>query len=470
LLYFSKRRKNEMGKRLILILALAFVVGIAFGAYAEVQNVKVSGDITTLAAVRNLNLKGEANDGSQSFLATIAGVRVDADLTDNVMATVKLINERYWGRADTDNPDATTTNTDIALGLAYVTLKEFLYSPLSLTVGRQNLRFGNGMIVGDPDTNNSASTDSAFSALDPDLCTRKAFDAIRATLNYDPLIIDAVYAKITTNNSNNIGNDDTILLGVNGSYVLNSKTTLEGYWFERQMGKKATNTGLAGVKKEDRVDTVGARIVAAPIENLVYQLEAAYQFGKRATQLTDNVVGPEQSVNRKAWALEASATYGLPSKRFSPTLTTSYAYFSGDHENGFIDNNRGAWRGWDPMFEDQTAGHIANALLNQTNAHVIGAIATAKAMEDVNLKGEYYAIWWAKAFPENTLGATMRGDPIRMTERRFAGQELDLSATYDYTEDVQFALLGGMLFPGPSFQKGSDTRATEVIGSMKVTF
>ena len=34
-----------MSKRLILVLALAFVVGIAVCAYAEVQNVKVSGDI-----------------------------------------------------------------------------------------------------------------------------------------------------------------------------------------------------------------------------------------------------------------------------------------------------------------------------------------------------------------------------------------------------------------------------------------
>ena len=38
-----------MGKRLIVVLALALLVGVTFSAaYAEVQNVKVSGDITTL--------------------------------------------------------------------------------------------------------------------------------------------------------------------------------------------------------------------------------------------------------------------------------------------------------------------------------------------------------------------------------------------------------------------------------------
>jgi hypothetical protein len=112
-----------MSKRLILVLAFAFVVGIAFGAYAEVQNVKVSGDLTVLGAIRNLNLKGEANNGSDSFMASITSVKIDADLTDNVMTTIGLINERYWGREVGDSVDATGTNSDIALNLAFVTLK-----------------------------------------------------------------------------------------------------------------------------------------------------------------------------------------------------------------------------------------------------------------------------------------------------------------------------------------------------------
>ena len=42
-----------MHKRLILILALAFVVGVTMAAYAEVQNVKVSGDLTVKGVARN---------------------------------------------------------------------------------------------------------------------------------------------------------------------------------------------------------------------------------------------------------------------------------------------------------------------------------------------------------------------------------------------------------------------------------
>ena len=42
-----------MSKRLILILTLAFIVDIAFAAYAEVQNVKVSGDIAVKGVARD---------------------------------------------------------------------------------------------------------------------------------------------------------------------------------------------------------------------------------------------------------------------------------------------------------------------------------------------------------------------------------------------------------------------------------
>ncbi len=452
-----------MSKRLILILALAFVVGIAFTAYAEVQNVKVSGDLTVLGISRNLGLKGAKNNKDTSSIASIARIKVDADLTDNVMATVRLLNERYWG-SETELSNTTSANTTINLDLAYVTLKEFLYSPLSLTVGRQELHFGNDMIVGDYDTNNAVSTASAFTGRDPDLSARKAFDAIRATLNYDPLVVDVVYAKVTPNETQNIGNDDTNLFGINANYKVNKQTTAEAYWFEKQVGKKA----VATVKKEDRVDTVGARVVNTSVENLILNGEIAYQFGKKA-----GTTSTADSVNRKAWALETSATYNWKKVKYTPATTILYNYFSGDPENP-SSTNLGAYRGWDPMFENQKFGDIANAQLNQTNMHILGGIVTAKPMEDVILKGEYYAYWLAKAYPEGSTWTTARGDAMSMTGKRFIGQELDVTATYDYTEDVQFALMGGWAFLGAAENKETSTvktkMASELIGAMKVTF
>ena len=74
-----------MSKRLIVILALAFVVGIAFTAYAEVQNVKVSGDILVSGIARNhLTLKDNeysVDDFGEKISALLSQVRVELMLT-----------------------------------------------------------------------------------------------------------------------------------------------------------------------------------------------------------------------------------------------------------------------------------------------------------------------------------------------------------------------------------------------------
>ena len=52
------------------------------------------------------------------------------------------------------------------------------------------------------------------------------------------------------------------------------------------------------------------------------------------------------------------------------------------------------YRGWDPMFENQSFGAITNALLPQTNIKVLGIIATINPKTDVTLKAEYYRYWF----------------------------------------------------------------------------
>ncbi len=57
-----------------------------------------------------------------------------------------------------------------------------------------------------------------------------------------------------------------------------------------------------------------------------------------------------------------------------------------------------------------------------------------------------------------------------MTNKKSLGNALDITATYDYTEDVQFGLTAGMFACGKAFASSNDRTATQVIGSMKVSF
>jgi hypothetical protein len=456
-----------MSKRLILILALAFVVGISCAAYAEVQNVKVSGDITMMGIARNdFNLRkgvaGDVRDDDESNVLSQIRVRIDADLTDNVMTTVRLLNERTWGQEG-------VTDTDVDLDLAYVTLKEFLYSPLSLTVGRQELRFGNGLIIG----NSRNFTGNVVNNVPTDLTLRKAFDAIRATLNYDPLVVDLIAAQILK--PSNVDNRDTDLLGINARYDIDKTTSAELYFFNKQNHDKQSAAGIND--KADQVYTLGGLVSAEPIANLKASLEGAYQFGKYN-------VANQAMVSRDAFAVQARANYALPfakTKKWSPAIGAQYTYLSGDKQA-----DTDLQHAWDTMYYDQALNSITYAIIPFTNLQVINLMGSMKPADDITLTLNYgyylraqkdtagltspyrdslYGLYSNGLTPTGTATTT-----YTMVDEKYLGNALDLTATYAYTEDVQLGLTLGYFKPGSAFDERNRHTATQVLGTMKVTF
>jgi hypothetical protein len=369
-------------------------------------------------------------------------VRIDADLTDNVMATVRLINERNW-------TNETNSSTDIDLDLAYVTLKEFLYSPLTLTLGRQELRFGNQLVIGNNGTYNAA----AVNGLPTDLSERNSFDALRATLNYDPLVIDLVYAKASNNNVN--ASDDTDLFGVNASYDLNKKINVQGYIWDRK-DKSLATPNIISSKKDDTY-TVGGLVTISPIADLKTSLEGAWQFGRNR-----NVLGSVTS--RNAFALQARADFAFSKVKFVPAIGGSYTYLSGD----------GKQAAWNQMYYNQNLGNIAYAILPFSNMHVFNLKGSVKPMEDVTLSVLYGYYRLANSVGTITSGkldsngnAYLNGIVLAANKNNL-GQEVDVTVAYDYTEDVQLGLTMGCFAPGDAF---SDSRlATQAVASMKVVF
>ena len=202
-----------------ILLAFALTAVLAVPAFASVQNVKVSGNIDSLYLYRhNFDLGQEATiDEDQSEFITQTFLRVDADLTDNVSTTVRLINERHWQNTNDDS------SSDVDLNLAFVTLREMLYSPLTVIVGRQDFRYGNSFIMDSTGTNNSAPSDSGLSSTAGDLTKQKALDAIRIVLDYNPLTIEAFYSAIDPTTTGLTTIDDSVnLWGINTTYSLGS--------------------------------------------------------------------------------------------------------------------------------------------------------------------------------------------------------------------------------------------------------
>ena len=435
-----------MSKRLMLLLCAVLALALATPAFAAVQNVKVSGDILARYIMRdNFDFKkgtGTTNEDQIDVFNTVTRFRVDADLTDNVQTTIRLINERNW-----DVDDA--TSSDIDLDLAYVTLKEFLYSPLSLTIGRQELHFGNDMIIGDGvgPTNRLTNTleATAYANGNQDLAYRKAFDAIRATLNYDPLLIDVVLAKVDENSiTGGSSNDDVNLWGINAGYKFSDKwaTLAEGYFWHKND---------ANGDKKDTVNVIGARVSTNPTQKLNLQQEIALQTGK---------IRSLNNKERGAWASQTMA-YFTPGWKKDPTFGLIYSYFSGDSNTANTDKDK-TYRQWDAMYENQTAGHIINNYFTQGNSNNLDVMLKLSLLEDVTLRGDYVFVTMDKAL------AAAAGD--YQASKRMLGHEIDMTLTYDYTEDVQLGLLAGWFKPGEAFVKDARHTASELIASCKVSF
>lgn len=447
-----------MAKRLVVVAFMSVI--FMQPVFAAMENIKVSGDITAQGVMRHLSLRKNwssddiwiSNDKSV-FAFSQTRLRFDSDLTENVTATMRLINERLWGTEDTND-------TEVDLDLAYVEMKEFLYQPLTLIVGRQNLRYGNALIIGDPDANFTAAKAPVAMA---DLSLRKSFDAVRAILDFSPYTIDLIYAKPFEGTT--YIDDDITLFGANVAYRWSSfKGITEMYFFGSD---NSPNTAIQPDEDQSKTYTVGARTQFDPIERLTVGVEGAYQFGDVVTQMPDGFFSGEYR-HLSAFAGQLIADYRFPMK-YNPNIGVTYTYLSGDDDD---DDSRET--GWDILYEDQTPAEIINILFPGFNSNLEYATLRGSIMprEDVTVGASFT---WARfankeiEFIAYLLGNVGSGYAIESENPHF-GNEVDAYAVYDYTEDVHFKFNGAWFMPGSYFRSQNHSIAYSLRAGITVDF
>ncbi len=452
-----------MRKLFFAALAVVFMAGTASAA---VQNVKVSGSVdSTYVNRKNFDLgeDGGSDHRKQSSFITQTSLRVDADLTDNVSATIALLNERAWE----SSPGSTAT--DIELQLAFAVLREFLYSPLTLTVGRQEFIFGNGFIMDSA----AGSGDSAISSVASDLSKRFALDAVRATLDYNPLTLDLVYFRDTDGASAGFftGSSTSIdVYGINANYALGDtmNSIIEAYYWKKW---DRTDSNSA-TDQEDKLHVYGLRGSTNPIEGLSVSAEWAHQSGE-----SDD--GSDQA-NKNANAVQLIANYQVPVlTEYNPVLTYSFTKYSGDVTTA-SDDHRDS--GWDSFYNDQLEG-IVYTLFSKTNLLVHDVYLETTPMEDVTAGFRWQGLWLDKSWEDGssasfTIGSNHGAGTDTFTsaageideKESYLGSEFDFDLTYDYTEDVQIGTTLGYFFPGDFFTEGNDLTAKQWLVNLNVAF
>ncbi|MBF0385088.1 MAG: hypothetical protein HQL27_04370, partial [Candidatus Omnitrophica bacterium] len=343
-------------------------------------------------------------------------------------------------------------------------LREMLYSPLTVVIGRQAFSYGNSLIVA---SGGIGGTDSGLNAVAGDLSEQEAANAIRAILDYDPLKIEFLYSKIDENDAifaeGPAANDDVDLYGLNASYELGDKmkTVVESYVFAK-IDKEAGKHSTVQDDKPDTVYTPGIRFSTNPLEDLSLSVEYAHQFGNRSGTTAAN------QQERDANAVQILTSYALPDKvlpgklkEFKPVLGYEFTYASGDQDGQAVNNanqsSKEKWTGWDPMYENQAGGKIYNAIFNQTNMYVNTVSLTVNPMEDLMTKLSFSKLYLNQELhPSDAQGNFTLNQPdgqgaatlnVQSREQSL-GWEVDLETLYDYTEDVQFGLNLGLYNPG----------------------
>lgn len=454
-----------------LIVALAVLSFALMGTtFAAVENIKVSGDMKAQAIMRNLSMGGHGlgmniSDNDNNFLISQIRLRFDADLTENVSATLRFINENTWGESD-----GNVQGDQVEIDLACVELKSFLYEPLTLTVGRQNLRYGSALIVGDPFTNQGSNSSAGIPAIARDLSLRKSFDAIKGVLDFAPWTIDMVFAQVDETDANGgVDNrhDDEILAGVNAAYDWSSYNGVsEVYFFAGDRAPRTdidtTNPALSTDNK-DKVYVMGARAQMDPTDKITLGAEYAYQLGNVNITPSTGAAGDNDHIS--AFAILANAEYRFLND-YNAKLGLSYTYLSGDD-----DATRETDEGWKTMWEDQTPAELLNILMDNSNAQFVSLCGSMMPREDITLGGSYTNARFN--IGDNDTTYTPTNSTTTYTVKQSAsdfGHEVDAYAIYDYTEDVQFKVTSAYFIPGNVFESQNENQAYSVKAGMTVGF
>lgn len=442
--------------RKLWILAAVLALSLGGAAFAAVENIKVSGDVTVYGVNRvNYDFGYVAPDAPASLItadllddpiaviAQVSNLKVNADLTEDVLATVGVRDERIWGGGQTDA--GLTTFSALYASSAYVTLKDILESPVTLKIGKQPIRLGSGLLVADPTTNRTTTAGEPFGSTYGyigDLSPRKSFDGVVATVDLSPATLTFGYVKGAENTASQ--DDDTDAWVANAGYDFGNNTMGELYYVV-----KDTKQNTAADQTEDNVMNSGARVVSSPIENLTLSIEGCYQVGKEGLSIRGD------DKRRSDLAVLTSLEYKLPDIQGEPELGVDYARF-GAH--------------WDDMWEGLTAADIANALFEESNSQVVGGTLSLKPLEDISLKLRYANFRLVEKVTSLTNDYAPTGGYTMKADERDLGNEIDLSLAYDYTEDVQVGLSTDWFIPGDAFDGVNDSTAFQALGTMKVSF
>jgi len=414
------------------------------------------------------------NQGNDvKFIEQRTKLNVRADFTNDVSAFIELDSYDVWG-GDADfrsnyitgfDARAASVN-DVEVYQAYIEARNMWQMPLTARIGRQELNFGSGWLVG---TNDNGS-----------LFTGLSFDAFRLTYGTDQFSVDAFAAKLFENGV--VEEDGDIdFYGIYGSYKGMEGMAFDAYWLWLRDARRLNDTNFPwfvewlenwlSVDDYDvtNIHTIGLR-GAGTIGAFDFDAEFAYQFGKAGQVgfLAKPFVYGDDGAKYSNYAGHAEVGYTFD-MAYNPRVFLGGAYIGGE------DNREITFAQWLNPFDRPKASVSFNRLFSNveyskfldntelSNVWLLNGGVSGNATETISVKAmvtylaslesfdspAYFKIGsWRVPIAPNWPWWTSKNS-------KDMGWETDLSATYKYTEDLSFEVGWAHLFTGGGLKDGN---------------
>ena len=443
---------------------------------AEKSALTFAGGILTLDLEERL--RWEVRDNNRDFDRSVNDVRDDGwvlsrfrlGLTvkpaDWLKFYVQTQDTREWfgQRGNVPGINGVEGGDYFDLRQAYVEIGNLKQFPLSLTVGRIPLDYGDRRLIGD----------SRFSNLG------QSFDGVKLRLQTDKFWVDAFavrpvqFRKYEVNDSDSADN----FFGIYGGTDALGFQTTELYFLYRDKADAQPDLSPTNTKNPDgtyrgpaqRLVTLGTRWKSKKdaLHGFDYTAEFAYQFGNL---WTGDKTTPR--LNHHAFALALIGGYTWENVAWKPRLGFEYDYATGDKNS-----KDGSSQSFQNLFP---ANHQHYGFMDEfawRNLHDARISFSVKPHKDLELTLDYHAFWLAETTaywytsnanstirtttPSTTANVTTTSKGKTTTKKvttpgkdvrtvgasNFAGHEIDFTANWKVNKHLSFLVGYSHFFAG----------------------
>ena len=444
----------------LVIMALVSIAAIAEQSISltDDMNLRVGAEIRTRyeGYTNSVPTPNASKNGRHAteYLRTRTRVFGALDFGDDVTINLSLANRFHYVTTSPRKPNNDGASTwefpdEVIIDAANVVFKNLFDSGISLTIGRQNLFFGNGLLVSE-----GTPFDQGRTVYVDGLTAKYESDDFKSTLFvlYDRWKDGSVFIN---DRNRPLRSGNIFTAGLYNTFIINELLNIDLYYMYNDLDDKHPNIAERAYRADSSLSlhTIGMRLFGTVSSLLDYSVEgvtryylfnSAYQFGRDADG--NHIKADMADIRLKYHIYDDSP--------LKPMLGVEFTHFSGD------DRAAGDNRSWNPIMSQCPlwGEELLPIMLNGmwSNLNMVGTTFSCNPTE--KCKVTLYATDYYADERDGFIGADSNTGC-----GRHVGLLAGLFVSYDFLKDFHFLKsLSGQAYlshfmPGNYYDNGHDS-------------